>query len=455
MYDFNNQNKPTKQQSFSFRQLGFILPLLACMLCSDLAQAQLPVWNLSQKFGLDHPLNSNVFFPVYLEHQFSGMEFADVDGDGDYDCVTGRIWGGTSADSSDLVYFENIGTSTFPIFTQRYGSTNPFDTIDNVNMPRLVDLDADGDLDLIVNSQVAYTSLPRYVWYYENTGSATNPIFVARSGAQNPFDTVGFVMNAHPQNINPLFYPIYNLVDIDADGDLDNIVFYVDEFSDLYLNVGSAVSPDFVLQSSSSNPFNNLTNPLADVKPNSSVVLIDFDSDNDLDIAIDPGGNSSSLQYYENIGDSSSAVFTSSNVLVLDSTYNGVNGTILGGNDPQYGHYSFVDIDGDSDLDVFELDWKGEVLNYYENMEIMLNVEEISPSTLSLSVAPNPSSGYINFETSYNGQLFVYGIAGRLLKRIDLMNDNSVDLSDMDNGTYYLVLDADKKRYQTTLVLQK
>ncbi len=87
-------------------------------------------------------------------------------------------------------------------------------------------------------------------------------------------------------------------------------------------------------------------------------------------------------------------------------------------------------------------------------MEIMLNVEEISPSTLSLSVAPNPAV-VINFETSYNGQLFVYGIAGRLLKRIDLVNDNSVDLSDMDNGTYYLVLDADKKRYQTTLVLQK
>ncbi len=74
--------------------------------------------------------------------------------------------------------------------------------------------------------------MPRYVWYYENTGSATNPIFVARSGAQNPFDTVGAVMDAHPQNFNPWFYPMYNLVDIDADGDLDNLVFYDDEISD-------------------------------------------------------------------------------------------------------------------------------------------------------------------------------------------------------------------------------
>ncbi len=115
-------------------------------------------------------------------HRFSGLEFADVDGDGDYDCVTGRIWGGTSADSCDLVYFENIGTSTFPIFTQRYGSANPFDTIDDVNRPRLADLDADGDLDLIVCNQIFQTGLPRYLWYYENTGTATNPVFEARTG---------------------------------------------------------------------------------------------------------------------------------------------------------------------------------------------------------------------------------------------------------------------------------
>ena len=127
------KTNPLNNNPLSFRQLGLLLSLLACLLYSDIAQAQLPVWNLSRQFGLDHPLNSNVFFPVFAEHRFSGLEFADVDGDGDYDCVTGRIWGGTSADSSDLEYFENIGTSTFPIFTQRYGTANPFDTIDDVN----------------------------------------------------------------------------------------------------------------------------------------------------------------------------------------------------------------------------------------------------------------------------------------------------------------------------------
>ncbi len=78
----------------------------------------------------------------------------------------------------------------------------------------------------------------------------------------------------------------------------------------------------------------------------------------------------SSLQYYENTGDSANAVFTSSmflfwTLLIMAKWYN------INGNNHEYGHYSFVDIDGDSDLDVFELDFKGEYSIYYENMEII------------------------------------------------------------------------------------
>ena len=453
MYEFNNQNKPTKQQTFSLRQLGLILPLLACMLYSDIAQAQLPVWNLSQKFGTDNPMN--VFFPVNLEHIFSGLQFADVDGDGDYDCVTGRNWGGTSADSCDLEYFENIGTATFPIFTQRYGVDNPFDTIDNVNMPRLVDLDADGDLDLIVNSQNYQTSLPRYVWYYENTGSATNPVFVARSGTQNPFDTVGAVMNSHPQAFAPNIMILFNLVDIDNDGDLDNLVFYNDNFTDYYKNEGTATNPNFVLQTASLNPLSSLTG--IDVKWGMTQSFVDLDGDNDYDLLVDHAApNATPLDVFENTGSPGSPVFVSSTVPVLDTTYNGITATVpnqTGVSD--FGHYSFVDIDGDGDLDVFELDFFGRTHIYYENLEIVLNVDQLQKNAVSLELSPNPTTGRINLGATYTGHVFVYGIAGRLLKRIDLVNDNNVDLSVLDNGTYFLVLDADKKRYQGKVVLQR
>jgi len=49
-------------------------------------------------------------------------------------------------DDGKLIYIENIGTSTAPVFVQRIGSANPFDGIDvgDSSAPALGDLDGDG-----------------------------------------------------------------------------------------------------------------------------------------------------------------------------------------------------------------------------------------------------------------------------------------------------------------------
>ena len=45
-------------------------------------------------------------------------------------------------------YLENTGTSTAPVFVQRTGSANPFDSVDvgSFSAPALGDLDGDGTL---------------------------------------------------------------------------------------------------------------------------------------------------------------------------------------------------------------------------------------------------------------------------------------------------------------------
>ena len=94
---------------------------------------------------------------------------------GDLDLVVGDTDG-------ELVYIENTGTSTAPVFVKRTGSANPFDGIAfGSAYPTLADIDSDGDLDLISSNSI----------YFENTGTSTTPVFVQREGEDNPFDGLG------------------------------------------------------------------------------------------------------------------------------------------------------------------------------------------------------------------------------------------------------------------------
>ena len=60
---------------------------------------------------------------------------------GDLDLVVGN-WDG------ELIYAENTGTSTAPVFVQRIGSANPFAGIDvgGYSAPAFSDIDNDGTL---------------------------------------------------------------------------------------------------------------------------------------------------------------------------------------------------------------------------------------------------------------------------------------------------------------------
>ena len=109
----------------------------------------------------------------------------------------------------------------------------------------------------------------------------------------------------------------------------------------------------------------------------------------------------------------------------MDSTFNGVRDN-TNGNNHRYGLYSFVDIDGDGDLDVFELDFLGDILNYYENMEIvdtMTQVNWFAEETEDFGVYPNPCMGILNFDTSRDWTAFRLRTCGYLLKSVAIEND--------------------------------
>lgn len=89
----------------------------------------------------------------------------DVDGDGDLDLFVGE--------SSGFVnYYRNVGTAKDPEFELVSDEYGGFD-VGRRSAPTLVDLDGDGDLDLLVGSQ------DRGVRVYRNQGTPGEPDFVA------------------------------------------------------------------------------------------------------------------------------------------------------------------------------------------------------------------------------------------------------------------------------------
>lgn len=122
--------------------------------------------------------------------------FVDIDGDSDQDVICGG-WNG------NFVYCRNTGTVANPLYASPLAGVWP-GFVTNVtwySAPEFADIDADGDFDMFSGDY--YGS----IWYWMNTGSATNPVFA--------FVTTNYFSLQHSWLSTPRF------TDIDSDGDLD------------------------------------------------------------------------------------------------------------------------------------------------------------------------------------------------------------------------------------------
>lgn len=123
--------------------------------------------------------------------QMNGLHptMGDIDGDGDVDMICGM-------QNGTLSYFENKGGVGNPMLW-----ASPLDSFYNINVggrsaPQLVDLDRDLDLDLVIGSRAGS------IYYYENVGTVTNPIFNA-----SPVTSVlGGYTTIYSRNFRPFVY---------------------------------------------------------------------------------------------------------------------------------------------------------------------------------------------------------------------------------------------------------
>lgn len=241
----------------------------------------------------------------------------DFDHDGLYDLFIGEAHGKVS-------YLKNTGTARLPQWTpitERLGGVNTGSWF------RLVDIDADGDLDLFCDSRTGFTSFYRN----ESVGDALD--FTLVDSFFGAFRT-GF-------NNTPDF------ADIDGDGDQDFFLGNQSGFLDLYRNHGSASEPSFVFETSAYDSV--LAFPRGGLGRNSSdqagqhgfstISFGDLNSDNVIDLFYGDINNRN-LYYFENFGTATNSDLTFQTENFLSFFTRGLN------------HVALADLDNDEDPDM-------------------------------------------------------------------------------------------------------
>lgn len=295
----------------------------------------------------------------------------DLDGDGDLDLAIGKYTQNpqavlnspnvraltaptTNSIHRSISYYENNGTSTSPNYVEQTGSDNPFNNIQaNTGIfltPSFGDVDADGDLDLIIEDGSGYIN------YYQNDGSAASPNYVQKTGSNNPFDNMWIGYDGQAPA----------LVDLDDDGDADLVV--GDGYIQYFENDRNSTGPNYVEKTGADNPFAGLYVGNGYGAP----TFADYDKDGDLDAWVglrsDPDNNQNNapLLYLERTGDTFS--ITESNNAPFDNVRAGTQSF----NAPTVG-----DVDGDGDLDILVGDSDGGLTFYTDaRTEAMLTPYE-------------------------------------------------------------------------------
>ncbi|MGB8657180.1 MAG: FG-GAP-like repeat-containing protein [Candidatus Zixiibacteriota bacterium] len=294
--------------------------------------------------------------------------FVDIDKDLDLDLFVGK-------DDGTISFYRNIGTkkqARWSLVSQTYDSID----VGSFSLPAFVDIDADGDLDLFLGEEQGNVN------FYRNVGSGTvpswdlvssnynsiaagkrsSPVFADGDG-DSDFDLfvgndegkVLFYRNDGSVHLpswtkvteNYLFLDVGSyskpaLADIDADGDEDLFVGEYQGNINFFRNQGPASTPAWGM----------ITDSYFAIEADdySCPTFADIDGDGDLDLFI--GKKDGTIDFYENIGNAKSAFWT----LVSDQ-YNSID---VG----SYATPAFVDIDHDSDLDLFVGQIYGKVFFY-------------------------------------------------------------------------------------------
>lgn len=243
------------------------------MKCATLILLLLPALLAAQEFQFRQEIDTipveingwHPFAPWMGGMSYSNPAFADVDSDGDFDLFVGDFLG-------NLGFYPNLGDASSPNFffeSYIYDSI----TVDCYLAAVFRDLDADGDLDVLIS-----TAGDGWLFFYRNTGTPQLPDYTRE-------DTIW------AQGMGPPYCFSPELVDIDADGDYDLFASNLGSVS-FYQNNGTPQNYSFAA----------VTGSFAGAAVGSwaDPTFCDIDGDSDYDLFI--GNGAGRLYFYRNDG---------------------------------------------------------------------------------------------------------------------------------------------------------
>ncbi len=389
------------------------------------------VQDIQAQIEFDTPnVNAFGFTPVSEIPIIDFQKMVDLDADGDLDIFSETLFVSLSGEYSPAyVYYENIGTPTEANFTD--GVVNPFglnNSASSVALPTMVDLDGDGDFDMLSTLYDEESGGVGFI-YFENTGSPSSPEF-----GFPDFNPFGLNFN----NLPGVYISHQQFVDMDGDGDLDMTTTVYGEESNLYYfkNIGEVDDPVFAPPISAAAL--NIDPDLLEEEAVMGHAYADLDQDGDEDLLMynlgdDPGDRTAF--YFEKLSGGD-------NISFAPPQLNPFGITPSSGFSLDIPDFADLDADGDLDLTVSSA-YNG--ISFYENISVIEPqppqaldnlIEILEDETYTFSSEDFPFQGFGNDEITsilivslpQNGTLLLDGEA--------VMEGQEIAVDDIENLTF-------------------
>ena len=360
--------------------------------------------------------------------------FLDLDSDGDSDLVIGSK-GFTHEDGfyATLYLFENVGNSTDPSFELIDDDYLNFSSLKLKNLqPFLADYNQDNLPDLLFTGSGQDNNTTKNVFYIPNNATSQNGFEFDLGQADQIAFSTGIDDNLH-------------FIDINEDGSLDILLGKRTGAIEYHRN--NTVN-EFILENET---FFNIGNDI--FKRNPSINTFDLNGDGLLELIITNGPEGAMRIYEDFLGNLDNPTEPVENVV-----FNNLEETEVGARFGRQSWTSFADLNNDRLADMVVGGVQGGV-------QLLLNrsakkVPGGDSGGLTLIIYPNPAvgNGLVKIESNQPAELLVFNVLGQRIANLGSIAGNkilSVDISTLPNGLYLLRAQGASGRSTERLLIQR